>query len=71
MSTIRAILEPDADGTLHLPLPPELRNHPIKVTAELEPVTVPDARPQSGLWKDLPNRFWISADFEAPLEDFS
>lgn len=25
MSTITAILEADADGTLHLPLPPELR----------------------------------------------
>jgi len=26
MNTITAILEPDADGTLHLPLPPELRH---------------------------------------------
>lgn len=37
MSTITAILEPDADGTLHLPLPAELRHGKIKVEAKLEP----------------------------------
>jgi hypothetical protein len=37
LSTITAILEPNADGTLHLPLPPELRNGKVKVTASLEP----------------------------------
>src|SRR5436305_980832 len=36
MITITAILEPDADGTLHLPLPPELRKSQVKVTATLE-----------------------------------
>ena len=36
MSTITAILEPDADGTLHLPLPAELRHGKIKVEATLE-----------------------------------
>ena len=36
MSTIIAILEPDADGTLHLPLPAELRHGKIKVEARLE-----------------------------------
>jgi hypothetical protein len=33
MSTITAILEPDADGTLHLPLPAELRHTKVEVTA--------------------------------------
>jgi hypothetical protein len=37
MNTITAILEPDADGTLHLPLPPELRHGKVKVEAKLEP----------------------------------
>jgi hypothetical protein len=37
MSTITAILEPDADGTLHLPLPPELRHGKVQVTATLQP----------------------------------
>ena len=37
MSTITAILEANADGTLHLPLPPELRHGKIEVTATLKP----------------------------------
>jgi hypothetical protein len=36
MSTITAILEPDADGTLHLPLPDHLRHGMVKVVASLE-----------------------------------
>ena len=37
MSSIIAILEADADGTLHLPLPVELRHGKIEVTATLKP----------------------------------
>ena len=44
MSTISAILEPDADGTLHLPLPAELRGGKVKVEAKLEPA---DPQPKS------------------------
>ena len=45
MSTITAILEPDADGTLHLPLPVELRHGKVNVVATLErPVAVPSPR---------------------------
>ena len=36
MSTITAILEADADGTLHLPVPVELRKSRLKVTATIE-----------------------------------
>jgi hypothetical protein len=36
MSTITAILEAHADGTLHLPLPAELRDKKIEVTATLK-----------------------------------
>ena len=71
MSTITAILEADVDGTLHLPLPTELRHGKVKVTADLEPVEPPKTRAKSGLWKDLPDRFWMSADFDEPLEDLS
>ena len=35
MSTITVILEPDADGTLHLPLPADLRGGKVRVTATL------------------------------------
>lgn len=38
MSTIKALLEPHADGSLHLPLPPELRHGKVKVEASLESV---------------------------------
>jgi hypothetical protein len=38
MSTITAILEPDADGTLHLPLPEELRHGKVRVEATIEAV---------------------------------
>ena len=43
MSTITAILEPHADGTLHLPLPPQLRQGKIKVEAKLEAADAQDA----------------------------
>lgn len=35
MSTITAILEPDADGTLHLPLPESLRHGKVEITATI------------------------------------
>jgi hypothetical protein len=38
MSTITAVLDADPDGTLHLPLPAELRSSKVKVTATLENV---------------------------------
>lgn len=38
MSTITAILEPDADGTLHLPLPPDMPRGKVKVTVTVEAV---------------------------------
>ena len=41
MSTITAILEPDADGTLHLPLPEELRHGKVRVEATVEAVGTP------------------------------
>jgi len=40
MSTVNAILEVDADGTLHLPIPPELRNSKLRVVASLQAITV-------------------------------
>ena len=51
MSTITAILEADADGTLHLPLPAELRHGKVEVTATLKAAsatssTVPRATPE-------------------------
>ena len=42
MSTITAILDADADGTLHLPLPAELRGGKIRVEAKMEAVEKSD-----------------------------
>ena len=37
MSTVTAILEPDADGTVHVPVPAGLPQGKVKVTATFEP----------------------------------
>jgi hypothetical protein len=37
MNTISAIIEPSPDGTLHLPIPEELRGCKVVVTATLRP----------------------------------
>src|SRR5437868_159789 len=37
MNLIRATLSANADGTLHLPLPPELRHGKLNVVASVEP----------------------------------
>jgi hypothetical protein len=45
MSTITAILEADADGTLHLPVPQNLRRGKVKVVATLESESATTDRP--------------------------
>jgi hypothetical protein len=74
MSTITAILEPDADGTLHLPLPEELRRGKVEVTTTLKPAGggFPDSAPSASLkgFGCLHGKISMSQDFDAPLEDF-
>ncbi len=76
MSTITAILEPDADGTLHLPLPTAWRMLPIRVKAELEPVapspSTPGLNGESHLkgFGCLRGKISMGPDFDEPLEDF-
>ena len=41
MSTLTAILEPAADGSLHLPVPEELRHGKIRVVASLTAADIP------------------------------
>jgi hypothetical protein len=65
MSTITAILDPEADGSVRLPLPVELRHTTVKVTATLEPVS--SARPRFGC---LAGKIELAPDFDEPLEDF-
>lgn len=44
MATITAILEADADGTLHLPVPASMRQGKVRVEARLESI-----RPDDGV----------------------
>ena len=71
MSIITAILEPDADGTLHLPVPAAWAKQAIRVTAELEPAGGAE-QPQPSLkgFGCLKGRISMSPDFDEPLEDF-
>ena len=69
-SILTPVLEPQADGTLHLPLPPELGRGKFKVEAKVEALVEPVPRAKAGLWKGLPDRFWMAPDFDAPLDDF-
>jgi hypothetical protein len=66
MTTITAILEADADGSVHLPLPPELRHSKVQVTATLEAASV-TGRPHFGC---LAGKIELAPDFDEPLEDF-
>jgi hypothetical protein len=66
VSTITLILEPEADGTLHLPLPQELRHGKVKVVATLRPAPENAVPLKAGCLKG----FWTAPDFNEPLEDF-
>ena len=73
MSTISAIFEPAADGTLHLPVPAAWRKLSIRVEAELEPVPQPlkpAAEENLKGFGCLRGKISMAADFDQPLEDF-
>ena len=48
VSTITAVLDADPDGTLHLPLPPDLHGTGIRIEAKLE-ATKPAPQAEGGL----------------------
>ena len=73
MSTITAVIEPSADGTLHLPLPAAWRSLPIRVNAELEPVNQAiKSQPNAALkgFGCLHGKITMAADFDEPLGEF-
>ena len=76
MNLISTIIEPDADGTLHLPVPKAWQHQAIRVRAEMEPVGVAAAWETEGAAKDLKGfgclrgKISWSPDFDEPLEDF-
>jgi hypothetical protein len=63
MSTITAILEPAADGTLHLPVPEAWRHLSIRIKAELEPA--------GALQKGTYSAEWSAAFGSIRDDDFS
>ena len=71
MSIYTAILEPAADGTLHLPVPAEWRHGSIKVKAEMEPVNPAAVAPADlkgfGCLRD---KIAMAPDFDEPLAVF-
>jgi hypothetical protein len=78
MSSITVVMEPAADGTLHLPVPAEWRNQRIRVRAEME-LFAADTGDGSGE-DEIPMKltpkpgslkgFRMAEDFDAPLADF-
>ena len=56
MSSFTAILDPQADGTLHLPLPSDWLKYRVRVSAQLEPIKSMPTEPEF-----LIERFWVFA----------
>jgi hypothetical protein len=65
MSVITAVLEPQPDGSLHIPLPPELRGGKVRIEAKVEAVAPAEQRPMFGC---LAGKIWIAPDFDEPLQ---
>jgi len=72
MSIIKVILEANADGTVHLPVPPELRQGKLNVTATIEPAEGNGSPRDQQLrgFGALKGKIWLAPDFDEPLEDF-
>jgi len=49
MSSFTAILDPQADGTLHLPLPSDWLKYRVRVSAQLERIKPTPIEHESGL----------------------
>jgi hypothetical protein len=76
MNLISTIIEPDADGTLHLPLPKAWQHQSIRVRAELEPVGAAVEHGATGSVETLKGfgclrgKISLSPDFDESLDDF-
>lgn len=71
MNTITVILEPNSDGIVHLPVPPEWLHHSVKVKAELELVQwQADSATALKGFGALRGKISIAQDFDEPLADF-
>ena len=64
MSLLTTYLEPSPDGTLHVPVPDELRHATFKVTIEPQPAVSTEAVPES----EMERRRQLVALFEKLAE---
>lgn len=69
MDSITAILDADADGKVLLTLPDELKEAKVLVKATVERVSETSAPRPFGVWGSE-GEFWMSPDFDEPLDDF-
>jgi hypothetical protein len=72
-STIKVTLEASSDGTLHLPLQPELRHGKLNVVATVETAESNSLASTDTVLKGfgcLKGKIWIAPDFDQALEDF-
>ena len=75
MAFINIIVLPDEDGTLHISIPTELREHKGSFQVEGHVLAVSEGmdHPETGRFDGygcLQGMIWMSPDFDEPLEDF-
>ena len=73
MSTLTAVFDPNPDGTVHLPLPEELRTRKLKVFAILTPIESEEEishKTAADGFGCLKGKIHLAADFDEPLSDF-
>ena len=72
MSSFTAILDPQADGTLHLPLPSDWLKYRVRVSAQLEPIKSMPTEHESSLkgFGCLRGKITMLPGFDDPIEDF-
>jgi hypothetical protein len=72
MSSFTAILDPQADGTLHLPLPSDWLKYRVRVSAQLEPIKPKPIEYETELkgFGCLRGKITMLSGFDDPIEDF-
>jgi hypothetical protein len=73
MSTLTAVFEPSDDGTLHLPLPADVRSGKFKVVAIFTPINPDETGNAESVVSGfgcLKGKIHMADDFDAPIEDF-
>ena len=72
MSSFTAILDPQADRTLHLTLPSDWLKYRVRVSAQLEPIKTTPIEYETELkgFGRLRGKITMLPGFDDPIEDF-